>query len=215
MRNKAKFLKNETIKSALCFCFAAFAFLFCSCSLFYDYDKVGAFGIGYSKIEKNAFVADFDYVFGGENRIVLPSEYKGIKIKTLGGYFGRGVPSPFGVSINDDEINAGAKERYVTEESYLYDENLGWWDEVEIINCELTVVLPEYLEKIEFIRLSEIFVGEYELKNGKIKAKVVRPSFCFSISENNEYFYTLNGKIYNKKDNSLINGIVYGENSAK
>ena len=203
------------MKKAICFCFASVAFLFCSCSLFYDYVKAGAFGIGYSKIEKSAFIADFDYVLGGENRIVLPSEYKGIKIKTLGGYVGRGVPSPFGVSINDDEINSGAKERYVTDESYLYDENLGWWDETEVINCPLAVVLPEYLETVEFIRLNEVFVGEYVTENGKIKAKIIRPTFYFTIAASNEYFYTLNGKIYNKKDNLLISGIVYGENPAE
>ena len=199
-------------------CCAFFAFLFglsvCSCSLFYDYDKEGRFGIGYSKIENSAFIADVDYDFGDDRKIILPSDYNGIKIKTLGGYFGRGVPSPFGLSVKAEHFFPDADRYYTTSESNLYDQNSGWWDKTEIVNCPIEIVLPQYLEKIDYLTLDVISVGEFETKSGKTLAKIFRPTFSFSISETNKYFFTRGGKIYNKNDGSLIGGIVYTENFA-
>ena len=208
--------KNLFLKKFCRFYSAFFVFLFCvllcSCSLFYCYEKNGAFGIGFSKIENSAFVSDVDYNYGDDKKIVLPSEYNGIKIKALGGYFGRGVPAPFCLSVDVKSILFGADEYYATSERYLYDKTTGWWDETEIVDCRVDIVLPEYLEKAEYLLLDEIFVAEFKKENGKTLAKIFRPTFSFSISENNKNFFTENGKLYYKNSGLLIDGIVYAEN---
>ena len=74
--------------------------LFCSsCSLTYDYIEVDNIDIGYSKIERSAYIGRVSCKDSEDRNIVLPSTYNNIVIKELGGYFGRGVPTPFGIDI--------------------------------------------------------------------------------------------------------------------
>ena len=70
--------------------------LFCSsCSLTYEYIELDNIDIGYSKIERSAYIGRVSSKDSEDRNIVLPSKYKNIVIKELGGYFGRGVPTPF------------------------------------------------------------------------------------------------------------------------
>ena len=60
----------------------------CGCSLSYNFTTVGEFDIGYSKSEKNAYVAHCIW-----NKIdrefTLPEDYLGYPVTELGGYYCR------------------------------------------------------------------------------------------------------------------------------
>ena len=68
------------------------------CSLWYVYvnNAVDSFDLGYSERLGEAFFADYNWdgTEQGKN-IVLPEKYNGATITGLGGYTGRGYPSPF------------------------------------------------------------------------------------------------------------------------
>lgn len=63
-----------------------------SCSMSYNLDCLDEYFICYSN--KNAFIGAVSYNLDTKN-IYLPAEYKGVKVEGLGGYYERGVPSPF------------------------------------------------------------------------------------------------------------------------
>lgn len=185
-------------------------FLFCasSCSLFYDLVEENGIAIGYSKVEKNGFISCVEWKTGSPKDIVLPSEYNGFVIKELGGYIGKGYPCPFCVSVNVREIYADADDYFSTDEKYLHDETLSWWDEVEIIDYDFCITLPDKLETLTYID-SSVQVAEYVQEDGTVLAKVIRPTCYFYIAESNKTFYTQNGCLYYKKNNERAEGFIY------
>ena len=93
--------------------------LFCSsCSLTYDYIEEDNIDIGYSKIERSAYIGRISCKETEEGNIILPSKYNNIVIKELGGYFGRGVPTAFGIDILIDP-SFSYEEMYTTKEEYI------------------------------------------------------------------------------------------------
>lgn len=191
---------------SLVLCSAA---VFSGCSLFYDYTYENGVGIGYSKIEKSAFVADIGWKTGDSFTIVLPNEYNGIPIKELGGYFGRGVPSPFRFMIDINALFPDCDDCYATDEKRLYDEPPAWWNNAEITNCDFVITLPSRLERIRYVSM-DVFVAVYNLEDGTVFVKIIRPTYYFYISGENAAFYTKDGKLYDKKTNALIDEFVYG-----
>ena len=81
---------------------------FSGCCMFYEkvqLDKVTIFeGVS------DCFVAKF-YWDGHEKEITFPDTYNKKPVNSLGGYFGRGVPTPFRIMCKDEndiqEMNAG------------------------------------------------------------------------------------------------------------
>lgn len=180
------------------------------CSLFYDYEVVNSIGIGYSKTENRGFIAEIDWNQGDSMNIILPSTYENIPIKELGGYFGRGVPSPFAINPSIDDIFQNADYYYGTSENYLYDD-LGYWDECEIYNYNFVITLPDYLDKITFVDKS-IEVAEFNLEDGTVLAKIFRSTFYFNLTTTNKNFYTNDGYLYDN-EGILIDDFVYYNNN--
>ena len=78
------------------------------------------------------FVGRFEYT--DETEITVPDEYNGIPITILGGYFGRGVPSPFTISLAKKYINAEDNKYFFSKDGRLYDKKSG--EEVEGFSYE-------------------------------------------------------------------------------
>ncbi len=179
-------------------------FAFCTCSLTYTSTTVNNVDIGYSKTENRAFIAHICCKPGDDTTIVLPDYYEGIPITDLGGYIGRGYPMPFSVDV--DFLGADYEKYsdcYCTDEKYLHDEDLDWWDDCVIHNVYLQITLPKYLKSITYVSY-DVFVGEIVNGDGSVSAEIFRPICCFTIDADNRYFYSKDGKIYDKNTNETV-----------
>ena len=100
-------------------------FTFSGCSMLFDYqsEAINNFDIGYSKILNEAFVSSYNWD-GTEDtmNIVIPEEYRGIPITSLGGYFGRGVPCAFGVDLTESYQKSLCDEANQWGTSKIYDD---------------------------------------------------------------------------------------------
>ncbi len=167
-----------------------FFFAMCSlssCSLSYRIDTLDQYDICYSN--KNAFIGYVTYNLDTTD-IYLPSEYNGVKVEELGGYYGRGVPTPFFLGYSGIEYGFSIK---------LNDIN----DEATIIETKINIYLPKYLKKCAYIEqiVSGVTINDHD---------IVYVARCnYYIDSENEYFYTNNGKLYNKSDNTLVENLIY------
>jgi len=193
----------------ICIFLGAFcAFAFCGCSLSYDFEDVNGLGIGYSESENRAFISTIEWKGGDSKEIVLPCDYNGIAIKELGGYFGTGVPCPFGIDIDIENIYTDADRYLSVDDEDIWDETLGRWTEKTVEDYDFIITLPKHLEDATYISACS-FVAEYDKGDGIIYAKIIRPRYYFIIDESSEYFYTKEGKLYEKETGRLITDFIY------
>lgn len=158
-----------------------------SCSLAYNIDDLDEYVIGYSK--KNAFIGCVTYNLD-TTEIRLPSEYKGVKVEELGGYYGRGVPTPFFLTYSD--ITTG----FTTDLDNISKNDT-------IIEVNINIYLPKYLKKCSYIQ--QLVCGFSENDHD-----IIYIAKCnYYIDSENEYFYTKNGKLFNKSDNTIVDKLIY------
>ena len=182
------------------------------CSQFYTANNVDNIFICCNQKLKIAFIGSVDYSIVDSNNVILPSEYDGCTINKLGGYYGRGVPTPFGVNLIDlpeVQLKDEYYSEFTTSEKYIYEENSHLWSDYEIHNVPMNITLPDKLEEIDSTFGKEILVRI--LPNGTRLgfAEIWRVVYHFSINENNSHFYTIDGKLYNKETNNLIDVFIY------
>lgn len=158
-----------------------------SCSLDYNVDILDEYAIGYST--KNAFMGYVIYNLD-TTKIYLPSEYKGVKVEELGEYYGRGVPTPFFLGYSD------------TTTGFTTDlDNISKND--TIIEVNINIYLPKYLKKCSYIQqyVSGFRENDYN---------IIYIAKCnYHIDSENEFFYTKNGKLFNKSDNTIVEKLIY------
>ena len=90
-------------------------FVLCSCSLSYEYaNRKTVDGVCYffNKLNKTCFAASFTWDGDLNNtEITIRDEVDGYKVTELGGYIGRGLPTPFCiVSDIQDDSNVNCKD---------------------------------------------------------------------------------------------------------
>lgn len=103
-------------------------FCLCGCSLDYDYNNgktVDSVYYVFNNKNKTCFAAEYLWD-GNSTEIVIQDEVDGYKVTQLGGYTGRGVPTPFGIYYNDKNVknitlneSRAEGERFVVWESKL------------------------------------------------------------------------------------------------
>lgn len=176
--------------------------------------------IGYSASRGDAFVGGYQYsLVENNNEIIIPEEYNGYKITRLGGFFGQGYPIPFGIEIDKDSLPN--KENV----GYIGTVSLGFINEIdEVIYLDFTLHISKFIENIDeacmyvcievgyYLTCScdeqstcEICEGEERLQSyvGYI------PRFFITCDEENEKFYSENGYLYYKADETPVDGILY------
>ena len=133
------------------------------CSIYYNND--------------NAFLGKCSYK---EDKIELPSEYKGVKIESLGGYYGSGAPVVFHVDTRRVLPNLVSSTSY----------EIGPQDpekEYEESNLSLDIVLPKYLKTV---KVAEAYSDYYlETENNNYHVNVY---YNFEIDSDNKTFYSEN-----------------------
>ena len=184
-------LKHVTI-SILCLCLCIIPmFMLSGCCLFYEMNDNDKFAIGYNKMKKDAFISHC-YWDEGEKVIVVPDNFSNAPITTLGGYFGRGVPSSFGIVPNDRDYN------FCT---ISHDEN-------PFETYVFTVKLGKNIKKIARID-SSFYFGKYADQDMNKIEYLVCATYHFEVDEQNKTFYAKDGKLYYKSNNALVEEFIY------
>lgn len=161
-----------------------------SCSLFYDMFDDGTFAIGLAK--NNAFIS-VCYWYSGEMSITIPEEYKGRPITELGGYYGRGVPCPFAISLNDKEYNYSSTQPDDDDfETYIFN-----------------VIISKNIKKIKLVD-GKVYLGINTEIDGNFKSDTLsKIVYHFEVDDENEVFYATEGKLYYKSSRELISDFFY------
>lgn len=155
----------------------------------YESDGNELFFAGTDK--KTAFIGE--YCWNGDKdamTVEIPDTYKGKKVVALGGYIGRGYPCPFCVSLPYGEID------FTT---YSAD------DDEDYETLTFTVKIGKNVESI--YAHGKAFhgknVGEYD------EDILYKVAYRFEVDEENPSFYCEDGKLYRKKDGSLVDEFFY------
>ncbi len=182
-------------------------FLLASCTG-YGMNEDTYYDIGVNTRKNKAFVARIHVEKGDPTDIVLPDTYEGVPVVALGGVFGRGMPCVFDVEISAGSFYPDADRYFDTLTEYLDTAPDMIGDAYEVEEIFFTVTLPAGLQEAKRVN-AYVSCAEYDNGDGTTYVKVLRPRISFSISEENGYFYTKNGKLYDKKTDELIEDLNY------
>lgn len=192
--------------------------------------QVGNMEFGLNPEGKEAFVAVclWDGTEEGR-RFVIPDTVEGCTVFKMGGYFGRGLPMPFYIAAESDELPtaaaAGSGESSQSPESAAGTsegtESAGSTETAESAGTAETAGTPETVI-IEEEFLYTVVIGPYliEISNVMDSSDFLRvqedgtvilchPVFAFEVDEKNPAFYAEDGKLYTKKGNVLVTDFNY------
>lgn len=178
-----------------------------SCSLWYDHENnaVGFFNVGYSESLNDAFIGAYNWDGTDEGmNITIPKYYNNIKIKELGGYCGRGVPTPFEILPAEEARNILCPN--ATEWSRVAHTATIVASSVQYLN--FTVNISKYIQEIENLDAGGIIVAEY-VENGETKYNVYVLTCYITCDEDNKTFYAKDGKLYLRDGDVLVEDIIY------
>lgn len=164
------------------------------CSLDYtDQADMGAFSLAYGK--RQAFINEYRWDGSEENRVIrIPEEYEGRKVTALGGYFGRGLPMPFYIDMQEVYGN-GKTESDWGSQDYTVDAD-------EIIYEDFTLILGAGIKDVEYV------IATVKFKDENAVVAVV-PRVYVVCDENNKTYYSQDGKLYHRQDGTLVEELFY------
>lgn len=174
-------------------------------SIFYDkHDIVDGLEIATNDKAKCCFAGAYTYD-GGNFDVVIPDEHNGYPITKLGGYFGRGVPTPFCINFNDAYRNFAEDEVRIVYPSKEMISDMN----AQIVEINFNLYLGKNIEEIVFVT-----DGYYLGENNDGVLEAYHANVYVICDEENENFYSENGKLY-QKDGTLIEGFAYSEKMAE
>lgn len=177
-------------------------------SLLYSESTVeDGFSIAVNKTADCCFVGEYECPYYTQNlEITVPDDYEGIPITQLGGYQGRGVPSPFSISVADIYMNAPKGSNFEGVYSgNLYEYNIS--EEYTVTDLPFVLNLGKNIETIKYVVSDEY----YPHLNDDGSVTFYHPVVSINCSADNKNFYSENGKLYNKKTNELISEFDYAQ----
>lgn len=118
--------------------------------------------------------------------LTIPDSCEGYRVTALGGYVGSGAPVPFIVKLPDT--------RGISSADTLP-------DNAEIVQYHLLINIGKHLRKVELVEMN----GYYNLGSDQY-AQILVTVNC---APENPYFYSENGKLYNRRDDSVIEEFFY------
>ena len=163
------------------------------------------FYIGVNKTANCCFVGSFDCDEYIENmEITIPDHYEGIPIKRIGGYFGRGVPTPFVISVAGLYMNAPDKSKFDS----VYNGDIHSFEIEEKYTVEklkFTLNIGKNVNTIANVSMDSY----YPHINSDGSITFYYPVVNINCSDKNKHFYSKDGKLYDKKTNELISDFAY------
>jgi len=181
--------------------------------IFYTTYNGGTIKYYYNDKNNKAFVGIIE-ISNINNEIIILDECNDCTVNRLGGYHGTGVKAPFTFDLlNLHDKNVDFSKTYKTKDENIDYENKKindnfMWDQHEIINVYINLTLPKSLNEIYMCYADYVLIDEYSDED-KILIKIYRPVVYLNISEDNKYFYTKDGKLYDKKKDELIDCFIY------
>lgn len=170
-----------------------------SCSLCYN--KSSTFhnpSVYCNKIGRNGFVGSYEWDGREDSKtIVIPDDCDGIPVTQIGGYHGRGVPTPFHIILPHDYYNGDS----------VYEEHPDKFDISEPYTVEDVVFalqIGKNVAKVEYVSGTY-----YPFLNADGSITFFHPVVNVVCSEGNKVFYSSNGKLYRRTDNQLITVLEY------
>ena len=159
------------------------------CSWMYGDDDIVEEGLRYypHAIFKTCFAADYTWPADSTSAVLdIPDSCGGYCVTELGGYIGRGAPCPFMVSLPESSAvySEGALPEHAQIETYHLVLNIG-----KTLKEDTNIAMDHY----------------YSVGSNRFVQILV----TVNCSEENPHFYSENGKLYKKTDDSLVDGFFY------
>ena len=175
-------------------------------SFFYtDYVEVDGFTICINKVANCCFVSHYECTEYTENlEVTIPDDYNGIPIKRIGGSSGTGLPAPFDISLFTLYVNVPEGSEYdaifSSDAVECEDFEYAVEDVVFILNIGKNIEVVEYVEDFYYPHIND---------DGSIT--FYHAVVSINCSDENKYFYSKDGKLYDNKTNELISDFTYAE----
>lgn len=133
--------------------------------------------------------------------IIIPEKYGRQKIKCLGGYFGRGLPSPFFIDCSSylgikSDVDETVGSLTTSMDPSMIEPG------TKVVYTDFTIHLSKYIEKI----YARADATEYTVKGEKT---AYCPRVSIICDEDNKTFYSKDGKLYYRQDDTLVDGFNY------
>ena len=173
----------------LLFLFLILIPVLCGCSLLYSADWLESDDLWLSPhmIRKVCFVGRYTWSGDGPEAVLrVPDVCEGYSVTGLGGFHGSGAPTPFGIYIPGTKAMHG--EGTLPENA-------------KIEQYHLTIHLGKKIKETKLIDMNC-----YHNMGGNRFIQVLVTVTC---DEENPYFYSENGKLYSRKNDSLVPGFFY------
>lgn len=137
--------------------------------------------------------------------ITIPDDYEGIPVTRIGGTFGRGVPTQFCIDIFDLYVNAPRNSKYykIFHESMINPDHIE--EDYQVEELRFVLNIGKNITQIYDVGMNWYYPHIND--DGSI-------TFYHSVvyvicSDENQYFYSENGKLYDKKTDELIADFEY------
>lgn len=141
-----------------------------------------------------------------QQEITIPDEYNGYSIIQLGGYYGRGLPIYFYLRPTDDLVNVPQTNEIQTT-SYCYPGKMDIQGKGQIEEMVFTLNIGKNIKTIENVDM-DLYLPHL---NEDGSTTYYHPVVYINCSEENRYFYSENGKLYDKETGELIPGFAYAQ----
>lgn len=185
------------MKKAFSFSLVIIVFLLSGCCMFYESETQDNFILYENKHGDDCFLGT--YIWDGSDdgkKIIIPDEYNGKAITSLGGYYGRGVPVGFDIDIS--EFYSPSDEYIVWSEVANPNEN-----NTEIIYIDFELTIGKNITEVNN-RLS-LDYSLLKIKDSEpVCYRAYIPRFYVYVHSENEHFYSRDGKLYDKNTDELI-----------
>lgn len=167
---------------------------FCGCSMDYSFDNgkiVDNVQYYFNSKNKTCFAAE--YLWDGKSTdIVIQDEVDGYKVTELGGYVGRGYPTPFGIQYKDNRDNDTNSDEGTI--NLLWESEVPETAVVHYVNFDIKIG-----KNVNCLQYTDGFSDYYKMD----KNNYFKPLVTFSVSpENNDFSVDKMGKIFNVKKGS-------------
>ncbi len=165
------------------------------------------FWIGINKISNCAYVGEYDciYLSPGENRtITIPDTFRGVPVVNIGGYFGtHAPPHPFRIYLADPATCAPQGSTYQKAFGSFYFSNIK--ETYTVQNIVFDLYIGKNIRHIESIDMDRY----YSYLNEDNTLTLYHPVVRVHCSKDNKYFYSEDGKLYNRENHNLISDFEY------
>ncbi|MBR6619005.1 MAG: helix-turn-helix transcriptional regulator [Clostridia bacterium] len=204
--------KYRIIVICIVMCPLILYFLFCMLkftniipSFFADTAEVNGLQITYYQPFNTAFAGRYSPTLYTDNfEITVPDEYNNIPIEKLGGLSGSSK-APFCIDISDLYMNTDKNSEYnaIYRSDTLTPNAIE--ENISIQNVVFRLNIGENIKEIEYVDMDEYY--PHLNKNGTVT--FYHPVVEIYCSEDNEHFYSKDGKLYNKATKELITDFAY------